>query len=57
MNVSLPAPLEEFVGGKVAAGEFQSADEVELVDEVTPAYARRRGTSFVFPYSDPQLLL
>jgi putative addiction module CopG family antidote len=28
MNVSLPTPLEEFVRHKVAAGEFQSTDEV-----------------------------
>ena len=28
MNVSLPEPLEEFVRRKVAAGEFQSVDEV-----------------------------
>ena len=28
MNVSLPTPLEEFVRHKVAAGEFDSADEV-----------------------------
>jgi len=28
MNVSLPSPLEDFVRRKVAAGEFQSVDEV-----------------------------
>ena len=28
MNVSLPSPLEDFVRSKVAAGDFQSADEV-----------------------------
>ena len=28
MNVSLPEPLKKFVERKVAAGEFQSADEV-----------------------------
>jgi putative addiction module CopG family antidote len=28
MNVSLPVPLEDFVRRKVAAGDFQSADEV-----------------------------
>ena len=28
MNVSLPMTLEDFVRRKVAAGEFQSADEV-----------------------------
>lgn len=28
MKVSLPAPLEEFIRRKVAAGEFHSADEV-----------------------------
>jgi len=28
MNVSLPTSLEEFIRRKVAAGEFESADEV-----------------------------
>ena len=28
MNVSLPVPLEDFVRRKVAAGDFQSADEL-----------------------------
>ena len=28
MNVSLPTPLEEFAKRKVAAGEFDSVDEV-----------------------------
>jgi len=28
MNVSLPLPLEEFIRQRVAAGEFQSPDEV-----------------------------
>ncbi len=28
MNVSLPIPLEEFVRGKVTAGEFHSVDDV-----------------------------
>jgi len=28
MNVSLPTPLEEFARRKVAAGEFNSVDEV-----------------------------
>jgi putative addiction module CopG family antidote len=28
MNVSLPLTLEEFVRSKVAAGDFQSADDV-----------------------------
>ena len=28
MNVSLPSPLEDFVRRKVAAGEFETVDEV-----------------------------
>jgi putative addiction module CopG family antidote len=28
MNVSLPAPLEEFIQRKVADGQFRTADEV-----------------------------